>query len=114
MVKLPPPGIEPLKAGIQECPICGCDTRENIRYPRNLCPNCASGATSEDGRRLAFANIEISGGFMAWYADSEEPYESHICFVQGQKCWADEARFGGIVIQALRPGEERPPSFRSQ
>ena len=114
MVESPPPGIEPFRVGIQKCPICGCDTRENIRYPRYLCPDCASGATSEDGRRLAFSNIDFSGGYRARYADSEEPYESHICFVQEQRCWADEARFGGIVIQALRPGEERPPSFRKR
>lgn len=33
-------------------------------------------------------------------------YSRYLC--RGCRCWAGEARFGGIVIQALRPGEERP------
>lgn len=41
----------------------------------------------------------MSGGFIAGYADNGEEHGQHICYIDGIKCWADEARFGGIVIQ---------------
>lgn len=41
----------------------------------------------------------MSGGFEAIVADTKEEYPSHICYIEGVECWADEARFGGIVIQ---------------
>ena len=77
--------------------------RLNPRYPRYLCHKCAPLASAPDGRLLNFANEGISGGYVAIYGDTGEPYDSHVCFVQGVTCWADEARFGGIVIEALAP-----------
>lgn len=41
----------------------------------------------------------MSGGYEAVITDTQEKYPSHICYIEGHKCWADEARFGGIVIQ---------------
>lgn len=38
-------------------------------------------------------------GFVAEYADTGEEYQGHDCFIDGVKCHADEARFGGIVIE---------------
>jgi hypothetical protein len=86
----------------QRCPICSTAVQPYSLYPRYLCSDCASEATSRDGRPLVFFNIDISGGYRAQYADTKEPYDSHECFVKGQRCWADEARLGGIVIQARR------------
>ena len=43
----------------------------------------------------------MSGGYAAEYADTGDPYESHECFVDGIECYADEARFGGIVIETV-------------
>ncbi len=83
----------------QSCPICGAGQTPNPRYPRYLCPDCATQALDETGRRLKFFNTHISGGFQAAYADTGELRDSHVCFVRGVRCWADEARFGGIVIQ---------------
>jgi len=54
-----------------------------------------------EGKQLAFYNEDMWGGFKASYADGDEPYTSHECFINGVKCWADEARFGGIVIQTV-------------
>lgn len=85
---------------IQLCPICGAHVRHNTRYPRYLCRDCAGLATSADGRCLEFANVGFSGGFVARFADSGEIYDSHLCFVRGVACRADEARFGGIVVEA--------------
>lgn len=93
----------------QTCPICQRRVPPVERYPRYLCEGCASEARCRDGRPLAFSNVGIWGGFRAAYADTGEPYEDHLCFVRGIRCWADEARFGGIVIQALLPGQEGPP-----
>lgn len=59
-------------------------------------------ATSEDGRQLLFFNLGFFGGYGARYKDSGEKYLSHICFINGVKCYADEARFGGIVIEVIQ------------
>lgn len=83
----------------QLCPVCGAAQHPNPRYPRYLCGGCAAQSTDESGRPLEFFNESISGGFQAVYADTGEQRDSHVCFVQGICCWADEARFGGIVIQ---------------
>ena len=58
-------------------------------------------ATDEDGRSLSFSNVSLSGGFAALYRDTHEERDNHVCHIDGIKCWADEARFGGIVIQPL-------------
>ena len=41
----------------------------------------------------------MSGGFAAIVADTKAEHPSHICYIEGVECWADEARFGGIVVQ---------------
>jgi hypothetical protein len=85
------------------CPICGADVAENPRYPRRLCAACAARAVSEDGRPLVFANADMSGGFEARYADTGARRDSAVCFVDGVRCRAGEARFGGIVIEPDAP-----------
>ena len=85
----------------QHCPICRKAVRPNSRYPRYVCGDCSAKATSADGRPLEFSNVDFSGGFAARYADTGEDYPSHECFIEGAKCHADEARFGGIVIQVV-------------
>jgi serine/threonine protein kinase len=62
---------------------------------------CARLACDEHGRPLAFTNTSPSGGFAAFYRDSDEPRDSHECWVRGVRCHADEAHLGGIVIQAF-------------
>jgi hypothetical protein len=73
----------------------------SARYPRYLCSNCADRAADEQGRPLTFYNKSFSGGFMAEYADTGEERDSHLCFIGGVRCWADEAHMGGIVIQPV-------------
>jgi len=80
------------------CPICGKAGERSPRYPRYICVECAGRATDKDGRPLRFTNVSVSGGYEASYRDSGEPYESHICYVDGRKCRADEAHMGGIVV----------------
>jgi hypothetical protein len=56
---------------------------------------------------LVFSNESFSGGFIAQYADTGEARDSHLCFVDGVKCRADEARFGGIIIQPVEDSVSR-------
>ncbi len=85
----------------QNCPICGAEVDPYPRYPRYVCHKCASLVCSTDGRRLEFYNASLSGGVVARYADSGEEYPSQECFINGVRCYADEARFGGIVIETV-------------
>ena len=95
----------------QYCPICLVEVQPSSRYPRYVCADCDGRATDENGRPLTFANESFSGGFIAKYSETGEVRESHYCFIDGVKCWADEARFGGIVIQ---PVEDSVPRLASQ
>jgi hypothetical protein len=84
----------------QYCPICLVEVEPSRRYPRYVCDNCADRAADEAGRIVTFYNTSLSGGFIAKYADTGEERDSHVCFIDGVECRADEAYFGGIVIQA--------------
>jgi len=83
----------------QTCPICGASVQPSQRYPRHVCRDCFAEATDRAGRRLEFSNVGMSGGYAAHYPDTGEPYDSHDCWIRGIRCRADEARFGGIVIE---------------
>lgn len=81
------------------CPLCGHPRLHFDRYPLAVCQDCASKATDQEGHHLGFYNEDLSGGFKAVVTETGEPYNSHLCFINGVHCYADEARFGGIVIQ---------------
>jgi hypothetical protein len=83
------------------CPVCHATLEYLFRYPNYVCQSCYSKATDKDGRLLGFYNTAISGGFEALYLDTNEVYDSHICYIDGIECYADEARFGGIVIEKI-------------
>ena len=81
------------------CPICGVSLNPNPRYKKYVCHECASKAVAPDGRPLSFSNIGLSGGYIATYAGTDIEYQSHECLIDNVRCLADEARFGGIVIE---------------
>lgn len=83
------------------CPICNIELKKNDRYPNYVCEICVSKSTDKTGRKLLFSNVDFSGGFKAIYEDTKEIYNSHICYIKGIKCYADEARFGGIVVEKM-------------
>jgi hypothetical protein len=85
----------------QFCPICSTAVAPMARYPRYVCASCEMKACAADGRSLRFFNLSLSGGCGAEYADTGESYGSSICYIDGVQCRADEARFGGIVIQPV-------------
>jgi ADP-ribosylglycohydrolase len=84
-----------------KCPICAIELKKLDRYPDYICPECAKRATDISGQSLTFFNLGVGGGFGAQYSDSGKEYLSHECYIDGRHCWADEARFGGIVVQIL-------------
>ena len=90
--------------GETPCFMCGAlaDLRRDARYPALLCDACVREAVDENGRSLEFWNVDGSGGFEARYSDTDEVRDSHVCFVRGMKCWADERYFGGIVVVPAR------------
>jgi hypothetical protein len=85
----------------QYCPICGAEVSSNPRYPKLVCLPCSKRAADENGAALDFLNQSLSGGFIARYAATGAVRDSHICYIDGIKCRADEARFGGIAIQTV-------------
>ncbi|WP_437785949.1 recombinase family protein [Sorangium sp. So ce1097] len=91
--------------GTHRCPTCGDPVELWPRYPRAVCGICQHEATDEGGRPLEFFNTSIGGGFGARYADTGEPRDGHACVICGVPCRADEARFGGIVIEAVDNGQ---------
>lgn len=91
---------------IQLCPICHSKVEYSSRYPNYLCADCSTRVTAKNGKPLSFFNIDMSGGFIAEYKENRESYreeDGHICFVDGIKCWAEEAYMGGIVIESYFP-----------
>jgi hypothetical protein len=88
------------------CPVCDRPGEHSPRYPKYVCVECARTATDSEGRPLKFSNESFSGGYVAWYRDTGEPYDSHVCYVAGRRCWADEAHMGGIVVSLAEDGLE--------
>ena len=87
----------------QPCPICGSPRPSSERYPNHVCAECVDRAVDENGRGLSFSNADLSGGFVAVYTGTGEPREGGICFVDGIRCEAREARFGGVVVIPTEP-----------
>lgn len=85
------------------CPICGRRGEASPRYPRYVCIDCHRRATDAGGRDVWFTNQSVSGGYLAFYRDTNEPYDSHLCWIDGRKCWADEAHMGGTVVSIYDP-----------
>jgi hypothetical protein len=83
------------------CPICERPMPINVRYPKAVCSECIKRAVDESNRPLNFYNQSTTGGFMAVYVDTGEERTSHICFIDGIKCRADEAHLGGIVVSVM-------------
>lgn len=84
---------------LRYCPICGGTVQANPRYPRYVCSSCRQRASSPEGEFLEFFNQTIFDGYLARYVETGLDYPRHDCVIDGVKCRADEARFGGIVIQ---------------
>ena len=95
------------KITTHSCPICSKPTPHQERYPLAVCSNCFNKASDKPngmaslrtGRKLSFFNLDLGGGYRAVVEETGEEYDSHVCYIDEVKCRADEARFGGIIIQ---------------
>lgn len=99
---------------INNCPLClDVLTFYTPRYPKMICQKCSNGDNGKIldsfGNEVSFGNIDISGGFISYHKinnnDNENnnkiiQKEDHMCWINNIQCYADEARFGGIVIQS--------------
>jgi len=100
-----------LKAGEvkQFCSNCTKEVRYNPRYPKYICSICSSkDKYSQDGMLLEFYNTDLSGGLKIVYKHihgnvlGEDDSKSEcLCLIDGKEFTAQEARFGGIVIQKI-------------
>lgn len=71
------------------------------RYPKSICHECSPKITDNTGRSVEFFNSEGLGfGCQGYYSgtNQQEKYELDVCYIDGKKFVAEEARFGGIVI----------------
>ena len=77
----------------KSCPICNDKMNYSERYPNMVCHKTLTGKDE----KIEFYNIDHTGGFYSLVND--EIGDIHECYIEGHKCHADEARFGGIVVQ---------------
>lgn len=92
----------------KQCPLC-LDTMIYFtpRYPQMICQKCSNGdngtIVDSSGNKVSFYNADIYGGFISIHIINNEKVtkEDHVCFINNIKCFATDARFGGIVIQKM-------------
>jgi hypothetical protein len=88
------------------CPICANLYAGSDRYPKAICGSCRnSNIKDANGFTVTFSNIDEFGGFQSIHVGEGNQIikkEEHVCYVNGYKCWAEEGRFGGIIIQVMQ------------
>jgi len=94
--------------------ICGLDScNRNVfpmaRYPNYVCQDCLDESPPVDcnGNAISFYNEGIDGGFESVIDNNGTKIKGsqNKCFVKGEACRAQEARFGGIVITPISTGQ---------
>ena len=83
----------------KKCPICKNDMLLFNRYPNRICNKCSELTVTEEKKNIYFGNIDIYGGFMS-IVDGNIG-DIHECYVNDIKCYAEEGRFGGIIISKV-------------
>ena len=81
----------------KNCPICDKNMLSFERYPNMICDECVELAVNKNGDSIKFYNIDHTGGFISIVNDIKG--EEHECYINNHKCHANEARFGGIVVE---------------
>ncbi len=82
-----------------KCPLCNNEMILFERYPNKICDDCWYLTQTKDGKEITFANQGIHGGFLSCV--DKTVGEDHQCFINGVECYAEEGRFGGIIISVL-------------
>ena len=81
----------------KNCPICDKNMMYLERYPKMICQECIELTVNKNGESIKFYNIDHTGRFVSMVNDIKG--EEHECYINNIKCRADEARFGGIVVE---------------
>jgi hypothetical protein len=87
-----------------ECLVCNQSFLGYERYPRMVCSECFEKTVDSKGKRVVFRNGMNGFGFESHHYDKKGNVtikSDHICYIDNKKCYADEARMGGIVIELL-------------
>lgn len=100
----------PVQDKFQNCPICNREVAHIQRYPDYVCDECVVKAKDRQGRSVSFANQDISGGLIGFVKDPVTGFFNEdsaltanpTVLIEGIECYADEAKFGGIVIRPTR------------
>ena len=98
---------KPYHSPPQHCPICKNSVNPVPRYPSYVCRTCLdqSPPVTATGKQIRYGNIDFAGGIQSLVEGSGDWLQQNdceaICYVKGRKCRAQEARFGGIVIQTI-------------
>jgi hypothetical protein len=91
----------------QWCANCYKEVYYQGRYPKYICGECASKEVlDKEGNLLDFSNLGLSGGFKITRKNrdgqiilEDDTKQFCNCIIDGKEFFAQEARFGGIVIQ---------------
>lgn len=81
------------------CPTCNQLRITTERYPNRICNSCINKCRTENNEKIKFFNIDYAGGFVSVVNNKQG--KIHDCYVNKIKCYAGEARFGGIVISKV-------------
>lgn len=76
----------------QPCPICNGETPYSQRYPRHVCRACLAEGVEVNGKTSPLEEVDVY-------------YRPVRCTVKGVRCIAEEAHFGGIVVNVEAPAE---------
>ncbi|MFK7922727.1 MAG: hypothetical protein AB8H47_12260 [Bacteroidia bacterium] len=87
------------KEYLQICPNCSSRVSKYSRYPTYICVDCKALVTDAQGRKVSFGNTSFSGGCQGYYEGTDQKYDSNDCYIGSKRFRANEARFGGIVIE---------------
>ena len=82
------------------------------RYNKAVCTDCITNNDVVDvnDNKITFGNIDEHGGFISYTTlkNGEEIVgKEHTCYINGYECYADETRFGGIVISCFMNTNKR-------
>ena len=80
-----------------KCPICDKEINQLSRYPKTICASCGERTLTANNVKIDFYNEGPEGGFYSLITNVKG--NQHECYVDGKKCYAEEHRFGGIIIQ---------------
>ena len=91
-----------MEAYKQFCSNCKSPVTYTPRYPKYICHTCTDLLSDASGRKVSFFNPEMVGhGCQGYYTDATPPevYPFNIAYIGKKEFYAQEARFGGIVVQ---------------